>query len=151
MTGSGRQRPSPGPLLQIIPTAGLSSSGMTVPVTRLSITRRHLTGSSRPTTGCCAAQSSDSFLGSRRSCQVRRVAQSAMTCRSRSTWGPAASCALRTFSIMVGLARDRFTRGRPRKAGIADSTGHLWYRRIRQGTAPPGRVGTDISADQLML
>ena len=35
----------------------------------------------------------DSFLGSRRACQMRRAAQSSMTCGSPSTWGPAASCA----------------------------------------------------------
>ena len=50
---------------------------MTAVVTHRSLTGRHLTGSSGSTTGCCAAQSNDSFLGSRLSCQKRREAQPA--------------------------------------------------------------------------
>jgi hypothetical protein len=50
---------------------------MSVPVTDLPITRRNLTSSSGSMTGCCAAQSNGSFLGSRLLCQMRRAAQSA--------------------------------------------------------------------------
>ena len=85
MTGLGRDRHLADPAVSSILTAGLPSWGMTVPVTDLSLTGRHLTGRSGSTTVYCAAQSNDSFLGSRRSCQVRRAAQSAITCCSPST------------------------------------------------------------------
>ena len=52
-------------------------SQQSVLVTHRSLTGGHLTGSSGSTTGCCAAQSNDSFLGSRLSCQMRRATQSA--------------------------------------------------------------------------
>ena len=53
----------------------LPSPNMTVPVTDLPITRRNLTSSSGSMTGCCAAQSNGSFLGSRLLCQMRRAAR----------------------------------------------------------------------------
>jgi len=91
---------------------------MTVPVTDLPIAGRPLTGDSGSTTFYCAAQSNDSFLGSRRSCQMRRATQSAKTSRSRSIWEPAASCALRKLGgtvagtsacLMLGQGRTAVT------------------------------------------
>ena len=62
----------------------LPSPDMAVPVTNPLLSRCHLVGGSGSIRACCTAQLNDSFLGSRLSCQKRRAAQSAMTCRAPS-------------------------------------------------------------------